>query len=84
MESMRMPIEFAINLARSLAMTHPLDHLLTVQAEHVAMFEAIEAQDKEAARRAMRTHIRNACSRVFEGPASGIERLRSMAGEELS
>jgi DNA-binding GntR family transcriptional regulator len=45
-----------------------MDHLLTVQAEHVAMFEAIEAQDKDAARLAMRTHIQNACSRVFEGP----------------
>ena len=71
MESMRMPIEFAINLARSLAMTRPLDHLMTVQGEHVAMFEAIEAGDKDAARLAMRSHIENACSRVFEGPVGG-------------
>ena len=72
MESMRTPIEFAINLARSLAMTRPLDHLMTVQGEHVAMFEAIEARDGEAARLAMRAHIQNACSRVFEGPGSGL------------
>jgi DNA-binding FadR family transcriptional regulator len=82
LESMRTPIEFAINLARSLALTHPHDHLFTVQAEHVAMFEAIKAQDKDAARLAMQTHIRNARSRVFDGPGSGVERLRSMDGSD--
>jgi len=71
MQSIRTPIEFAINLARSLSLTRPLDHLRTVQTEHVVMFEAIEARDKDAARRAMRTHIGNACSRVFEGPGAG-------------
>jgi DNA-binding FadR family transcriptional regulator len=84
MESMRTPIEFAINLARSLALTHPFDHLLTVQAEHVAMFEAIKVQDADAARLAMQTHIRNACSRVFDGPGSGLERLRSMDGDDVN
>ena len=77
MQSMRTPLEFAVNLARSLSLTRPLDHLLTVQAEHVAMFEAIEAGDKEAARLAMRTHIQNACRRVFEGPGGGIGEPRS-------
>jgi DNA-binding FadR family transcriptional regulator len=71
MESMRTPLKFAVNLARSLTLTRPLEHLLTVQAEHVAMFEAIEAMNKEAARIAMRTHIENACSRIFEGPGKG-------------
>lgn len=71
MDAMRTPLEFAVNLARSLTLTRPVEHLLTVQAEHVAMFEAIEARDKEAARTAMRTHIENACSRVFEGPGKG-------------
>ncbi|MCR4282233.1 MAG: FadR family transcriptional regulator, partial [Bauldia sp.] len=37
MESMRLPIEFAISLARSLSLTRPMEHLLTVQAEHVVM-----------------------------------------------
>jgi DNA-binding FadR family transcriptional regulator len=74
MQSMRMPIEFAINLARSLSLTRPLEHLRTVQTEHVVMLEAIEAGDKDAARLAMRTHIENACSRVFEGPGSRIKR----------
>ena len=71
MQSIRTPIEFAINLARSLSLTRPLEHLRTVQIEHVVMLEAIEARDKDAARRAMRTHIGNACSRVFEGPGAG-------------
>jgi len=69
MEAMRTPIEFTINLARSLALARPREHLLTVQAEHVVMFEAIEGGDKDAARNAMRAHIANACSRIFEGPA---------------
>ena len=77
MQSMRTPLEFAINLTRSLTLTRPLDHLLTVQAEHVAMFEAIEAGDKDAARLAMRTHIQNACSRVFEGPGGSVDGSRS-------
>lgn len=79
MESMRTPLEFAVNLARALALKRPMDHLLTVQAEHVAMFEAIEAQDKDAARLAMRTHIENACSRMFDGPGGGVEGLRSVS-----
>ncbi len=74
MQSMRMPIEFAINLARSLTLTRPLEHLKAVQTEHVVMFEAIEARDKDAARLAMRTHIENACVRVFEGPGGGASR----------
>jgi GntR family transcriptional regulator, transcriptional repressor for pyruvate dehydrogenase complex len=71
MQSMRTPIEFAINLGRSLSLTRPREHLRTVQTEHVVMLEAIAAQDKDAARLAMRTHIQNACSRVFEGPGGG-------------
>jgi DNA-binding FadR family transcriptional regulator len=71
MESIRTPIEFAINLARSLTLRRPLDHLRTIQREHVVMFEAIEAHDKDAARHAMRTHVANACWRVFEGSGGG-------------
>ena len=72
MRSMRTPLEFAVNLARSLTLTRPMEHMLIVHAEHVAIFEAIEAQDKEAACRAMRRHIQNACCRVFEGPNSSV------------
>ena len=74
MQSMRMPMEFAINLARSLTLTRPLEHLRAVQTEHVTMFEAIEARDKDAARVAMRAHIEDACTRIFEGPGGGGSR----------
>lgn len=72
--SMRPSIEFAINLSRSLSLTRPLERLRIVQAEHIAIFTAIESGDKEAARNEMRTHLSNACSRVFEGPAGGERR----------
>ena len=68
LQSMRTPIEFAINLARSLTLTRPLQHLRIVQTEHVVLFQAIEARDRDAARAAMRRHIENTCRRVFEGP----------------
>jgi hypothetical protein len=61
MQSMRMPMEFAINLARSLTLARPLEHLRAVQTEHVTMFEAIEARDKDA-RGHMRAHIEDACA----------------------
>jgi DNA-binding GntR family transcriptional regulator len=64
----------AINLARSLTLTRPLEHLRAVQTEHVVMFEAIEARDKDAARLAMRTHIEDACMRIFEGPGGCASR----------
>lgn len=84
MQSMRTPIEFAINLARSLTLTRPLEHLRAVQTEHVVMFEAIEAGDKDAARLAMRTHIENACRRVFEGPGGGASRTGEPKGTAKS
>ena len=71
LQSMRTPIEFAINLARSLTLTRPLEHLRMVQAEHVVLLKAIEARDRDAARAAMRKHIENTCKRVFEGPGAG-------------
>ena len=68
MESMRTPFEFAINLARSLALKRPLEHILTVHTEHIRIFEAIEAGDRETAKTAMYTHVQNSCRRIFEGP----------------
>jgi GntR family transcriptional regulator, transcriptional repressor for pyruvate dehydrogenase complex len=82
MRSMHKPLEFAVNLARSLALTRSTEHMLTVQAEHVAIYEAIEAQDRDAARHAMRRHIRNACSRVFEGPAGSAMPPGGFAGDD--
>jgi GntR family transcriptional regulator, transcriptional repressor for pyruvate dehydrogenase complex len=84
MRSMRTPLEFAVNLARSLTLTRPMEHMLIVQAEHVAIFEAIEAQDRDAACRAMRRHIQNACRRVFEGPNSNVPPAEGLADHRAS
>ena len=80
MQSMRTPIEFAINLARSLTLTRPLEHLRTVQTEHVVLFQAIEARDRDAARAAMRRHIENTCKRVFDGPGGGETPMPELEG----
>jgi len=68
MEVMHHPIEFAIDLARRLSMRRPMEHLLTIQAEHVRIYESIDAGDAEGARTAMRAHVSNSCRRIFEGP----------------
>jgi GntR family transcriptional repressor for pyruvate dehydrogenase complex len=68
LQSIQRSVEFSINLARTLSLTHPQERLLVVQAEHVAVLRAIEAGDVEGAREAMRTHLGNACKRLFQGP----------------
>jgi GntR family transcriptional repressor for pyruvate dehydrogenase complex len=68
LQSIQASVEFSINLARTLSLTHPRERLLAVQAEHVAVLLAVEARDVERARLAMRTHLSNACKRLFEGP----------------
>lgn len=64
---MREPVRFAINLSRSLSLARPATRLRIVQAEHIAIFEAIASRNAEEARSAMRSHLGNACSRIFEG-----------------
>jgi GntR family transcriptional regulator, transcriptional repressor for pyruvate dehydrogenase complex len=64
---MREPVRFAINLSRSLSLARPATRLRIVQAEHIAIFEAIASRNAEEARSAMRSHLSNACSRIFEG-----------------
>jgi GntR family transcriptional regulator, transcriptional repressor for pyruvate dehydrogenase complex len=61
------PIEFTINLARSLSMSRPIEHKMTIQAEHIGIYRAIEAGDADKARSIMRAHLGNACSRIFDG-----------------
>jgi GntR family transcriptional regulator, transcriptional repressor for pyruvate dehydrogenase complex len=70
-ETMRVPIEFGINLGRSLSLRRPKRHLMRIQAEHVGIFAAVEAGDKDGARRAMRSHLTDACNRMFNGPDAG-------------
>jgi len=71
MEAMRAPIEFGINLGRSLSLRRPKHHLERIQSQHVAIFKAIEIGDREGARRAMRDHITDAYIRMFNGPDAG-------------
>jgi GntR family transcriptional repressor for pyruvate dehydrogenase complex len=70
LQSIQRSVEFSINLARTLSLTHPQERLLVVQAEHVAVLRAIEAGDADGARRAMREHLNNACKRLFQGPGN--------------
>ena len=69
MQQLQTPIEFTINLARSLSLTRTVEHMMTIQGEHVGIYKAIEAGDGEDARQRMRAHLENACIRIFNGPA---------------
>lgn len=64
---MREPVRFAINLSRNLSLARPAARLRIVQAEHIAIFDAVASRNAEEARSAMRSHLSNACSRIFEG-----------------
>jgi DNA-binding FadR family transcriptional regulator len=72
MKQLQTPIEFTINLARSLSLTRTVEHMMTIQAEHVDIYNAIEAGDGDTARRVMRSHLDNACLRIFDGPAGQV------------
>lgn len=65
--SMKSNILTGINLTRNLSLIKPQERLEMVQQEHRVIVKAIEEQDAEAAREAMRNHIENARRRVFEG-----------------
>lgn len=66
-QSMRENILTGMNLTRNLSLTKTRKRLDLVQAEHYAILDAIERQDSNAARSAMRVHVENARRRVFEG-----------------
>jgi DNA-binding FadR family transcriptional regulator len=68
--SMKSNILTGINLTRNLSLIKPQERLELVQQEHRILVQAIEEQDADAARAAMRTHIDNARHRVFEGTLS--------------
>lgn len=65
--SMRENILTGMNLTRSLSLTKTRKRLDLVQAEHYAILDAIERQNSDDARRAMRDHVENARKRVFDG-----------------
>lgn len=57
----------AMLLNRQLSLHNPAERLTLVQGEHRAVYEAIKAQDSDAAFEAMRRHIEDARQRVFDG-----------------
>lgn len=65
--SMKANILTGLNLTRNLSLTKPQERLELVQREHYQIYDAIEQQDQDAARTAMRAHVENARKRVFEG-----------------
>ena len=74
MLSVREPIIFCANLARMLAQSRAHERSLMIQTEHQTIVDTILARDVEAARTAMRSHVSNACRRVFQGltPADAL------------
>ncbi len=70
LHSVQRSLEFTISLTRSMALTHPHGRRQTVQSEHVTILDAITQGDADGARRAMRTHLSNSCTRLFLGPGA--------------
>jgi len=68
--SMKSNILTGMNLTRSLSLTKTQARLELVQQEHYAIYDALKAQNSDAARDAMRAHVNNARERVFEGTHS--------------
>ena len=67
LNSMKPNILTGINLTRNLSLLKPKTRLDLVQKEHYLIVQAIEKKDANGARNAMRAHLDNARSRVFEG-----------------
>ncbi len=67
MESLRSNIDFGMNLARNLSLRKPVSRVRQVQEEHTRVYDAISKGKPEEARQAMRQHIENARTRIFEG-----------------
>lgn len=67
MRTLRTSVMRGMELARTLSLRRPRERLQLVQSEHRAIFEAVARQKPKAAREAMRTHLTNAKTRVFEG-----------------
>jgi GntR family transcriptional repressor for pyruvate dehydrogenase complex len=75
MNAMRPSIAFVINLSRSLSLTRPVEHMRVVQAEHIAIFTAIQSGDKDGARDTMRKHIADTWTRIYEGPDKNVRQI---------
>jgi DNA-binding FadR family transcriptional regulator len=75
MASLKKHIEFGINLTRSLSLMRPAARVAQVQAEHRAIYDVIWGGDASGARDAMRKHIENARTRMFEGQAAPLDTI---------
>lgn len=64
---LREQMSFGINLVRSLSLRRPPAWRERVMAEHAAIVEAIRLGDPAAAEAAMRRHVQNTRTRMFEG-----------------
>jgi DNA-binding FadR family transcriptional regulator len=60
-------IAAGMSITRNFALLRTREELLALQAEHRAIFEAIDAKRPEEARDAMRAHLHNAMRRAFHG-----------------
>lgn len=65
--SLQSHIAQGMSVMRNLSLLRSAARLRLVQAEHLAIVTAIEAQDADGARHAMKTHIVNARHRMFDG-----------------
>jgi len=63
--SIQQHVTFGMNLLRNFSLSKSQERLLGVQAEHVAVVEAIARRDAAAAEAAMRKHLENTKSRMF-------------------
>ena len=58
-------IVFSMNLSRNLSLVKTLERQRLVQAEHLAVLDAIRSKDAAAAGEAMRLHLEHARDRMF-------------------
>jgi DNA-binding FadR family transcriptional regulator len=64
---LRPSILTALSITPSFMAVRTPERLAMLHAEHTAIYDAIMANDGDAARTAMRTHLSNAMRRVFDG-----------------
>ncbi|MBB1271319.1 MULTISPECIES: FadR/GntR family transcriptional regulator [Psychromonas] len=67
LKSLEKSVKEGINITRNLSLRHPPSRLELVQQEHLAIVDAIKAGDAIAARDAMKSHLNNARTRMFDG-----------------
>jgi len=67
LKSLEKSVKEGINITRNLSLRHSPSRLELVQQEHLTIVDAIKSGDATAARNAMKSHLNNARTRMFEG-----------------